>query len=56
MTNDCHLKQSAAFQGGVLCITQKGLYVRTTIAMAPFHHLPIDASKENKFTVGLCAL
>jgi len=29
--------------GGVLRITQKGLYVRTTIVMAPFHHLPIDA-------------
>jgi hypothetical protein len=32
---------AAAFHGGVLRITQKGLYVRTTIAMAPFHHLPM---------------
>jgi hypothetical protein len=26
---------------GALRITQKGLCVRTTIAMVPFHHLPI---------------
>ena len=31
---------SAAFHGGVLHITQKDLYIRTTIAMVPFHHLP----------------
>jgi hypothetical protein len=34
---------SAAFHGGVLRIAQKGLYVRTAIAMVPFHLLPIDA-------------
>jgi hypothetical protein len=34
---------SAAFHGGVLRITQKDLYVRTTIAMVPVHHSPIDA-------------
>jgi hypothetical protein len=34
---------SAVFHGGVLRIAQKGLYVRTTIAMVLFHHLPIDA-------------
>src|SRR5208337_5420090 len=34
---------SVTFHGGVLRITQKGLYVRTTIAMVSFHHLPIDA-------------
>jgi hypothetical protein len=34
---------SAAFHGNVLLSTQKDLYVRTTIAMASFHHLPIDA-------------
>jgi hypothetical protein len=33
---------SAAFHGGVVRITQKGLHVRTAIAMVPFHHLPID--------------
>jgi hypothetical protein len=39
----------AAFHGGVLRITQKSLYVRTTIAMTPFHHLPIDACKDENF-------
>ena len=33
--------------GGVLRITQKGHYVRTTIAMAPLHHLPIDACTDS---------
>jgi hypothetical protein len=37
------LNGGAAFHGGVYRITQKDLYVRTTIAMAPFHHFPIDA-------------
>jgi hypothetical protein len=33
----------AAFHGGVLRITQKRLYARTAIAIAPLHHLPISA-------------
>ena len=36
-------KNKSSPHGGVLGIAQKGLYVRTTIAMVPFHRLPIDA-------------
>ena len=38
-------KNKSSPHGGVLRIAQKGLYVRITVAMVPFHlhHLPFDA-------------
>ena len=39
---DTNVFVSAAFHGGVLRITQKGLHVRTTIATTHFHRFPID--------------
>jgi hypothetical protein len=47
---------SAVFHGGVLRIMQKGLYARTTIAMVPFHHLPIDAPLWKAALPGMCII
>ena len=47
---------AAAFHGGVLPITQKNLYVRTAIAMVPFHLLPIDAPPWQAALPSMCII